>query len=226
VSGQKDAGIPLEIAVVLAFVWLPALVLGMFPISIASSWTFYQFGVVAGVQQLSWIVVLLYIVYLSGDSWSLFGIVRPRIFYDSISGVLILFSTMIFLYATYALATSVIDARSLEQLFTPSDAVPGRAPGDTFILVVAVIVVGISEELVFRSYLITRLEALFGSAWKSVIGSSLIFGSAHLYQGPGGCLNACLIGLSFGFFFCVTRRIWPLAVAHALMNLVALWPRL
>src|SRR5262245_28079125 len=179
---QRHSSIPLEIAVVLALVWLPAFVRGMFAISIPTSWTFVQFGVLTAVQQLSWIVVLLYIVHQSGDLWSRVGIVRPRLFRDSIIGVLIMLSTMIFLYAVYTLAMSVSDASNLAHRFKISDAIPHRGPGDAAILIIAVFVVGISEELVFRSYLITRLETLFGSVWKSVVGSSILFGSAHLYQ--------------------------------------------
>ncbi|HVS77284.1 MAG TPA: CPBP family intramembrane glutamic endopeptidase, partial [Steroidobacteraceae bacterium] len=46
--------------------------------------------------------------------------------------------------------------------------------------------------------------------------------SCHLYQGVAGVLTAVPVGLLFGAWFARTRRLWPLIVAHAVLDLVAL----
>ena len=79
---------------------------------------------------------------------------------------------------------------------------------------------GFAEELVMRAYLITRLERLLGSGSLAVLVSSLLFASYHIYYGPGVTLiHAVLFGLAFGGLYLLLRRVWPLALAHALINI-------
>ena len=44
--------------------------------------------------------------------------------------------------------------------------------------------------------------------------------SYHLYQGVAGVLALVPIGLLFGIWFARTRRLWPLIVAHAILDFV------
>jgi membrane protease YdiL (CAAX protease family) len=46
--------------------------------------------------------------------------------------------------------------------------------------------------------------------------------SYHLYQGAAGVLSIVPIGLLFGYWFVRTRQLWPLIVAHAILDLVGL----
>lgn len=52
--------------------------------------------------------------------------------------------------------------------------------------------------------------------------SALIRLSYHLYQGVAGVLAVVPLGLLFGFWFARTRQLWPLIVAHAILDFVAL----
>jgi membrane protease YdiL (CAAX protease family) len=52
---------------------------------------------------------------------------------------------------------------------------------------------------------------------------ALLFGLAHAYLGPRGVLNASAIGLvSAGVFLADGRNLWPLIVAHGLVDTVGL----
>jgi membrane protease YdiL (CAAX protease family) len=44
----------------------------------------------------------------------------------------------------------------------------------------------------------------------------------HLYQGPLGVLSIIPTGLIFAYWYARTGRLWPLIVAHALMDFLAL----
>jgi len=44
----------------------------------------------------------------------------------------------------------------------------------------------------------------------------------HLYQGPIGVLTAVPMGLLYGYLYSRTRQLWPLIVAHSLLELIAL----
>jgi uncharacterized protein len=52
--------------------------------------------------------------------------------------------------------------------------------------------------------------------------SALIRLSYHLYQGAAGVLAVVPLGLLFGIWFARTRQLWPLIVAHAIMDFVGL----
>jgi uncharacterized protein len=46
--------------------------------------------------------------------------------------------------------------------------------------------------------------------------------SYHLYQGALGVVMALPMGLVFTLVFARTGRLWPLVIAHALLDFVAL----
>jgi len=77
---------------------------------------------------------------------------------------------------------------------------------------------GFAEELVMRGYLIPRFERLLNSTWGSLLLTTVLFATYHCYQGPSGVVNALEFGLIYGSAFCVFRRVWPLALAHAVSN--------
>jgi membrane protease YdiL (CAAX protease family) len=74
------------------------------------------------------------------------------------------------------------------------------------------------EEVIVAGYLITRLRQLGWSAVAAIAGSSLLRGTYHLYQGWGGFAGNLAMGLLFGWVFVRTRRVWPLVVAHFLLD--------
>ena len=77
------------------------------------------------------------------------------------------------------------------------------------------------EEVVMVGYLFTRWRQLDWS-WPVVIGvSALIRGTYHLYQGFGGFAGNLVMGLILGYVFARTRRVMPLVVCHALLDIVA-----
>lgn len=169
--------------------------------------------------QVSWLV--LYLMARSGTPGSRFGLVAPRWIKDS----LLAFATLVaayFAYGFYAAGVfSVVPAETLSretqrlaELFSPP-----LAPEQTVLLIVSNVANGFAEELVMRGYLIPRFEDLFGSTVKALLLSSVLFASYHLYQGFYGAGSALVMGLVFGVAFCALRRLWPVAAAHALLNI-------
>ncbi|MEV0462373.1 CPBP family intramembrane glutamic endopeptidase [Nocardia tengchongensis] len=78
-----------------------------------------------------------------------------------------------------------------------------------------------AEEVLVVAYLISRLRALGWSENRSLLASALLRGSYHLYQGLGGGLGNLVMGLIFGRFWQRTNRLWPLLLAHALIDSIA-----
>jgi membrane protease YdiL (CAAX protease family) len=80
---------------------------------------------------------------------------------------------------------------------------------------------GAAEEIVVSAYLITRLLQMGWSRERTVIVSATLRGSYHLYQGYGGLAGNLVMGLIFGWWFQRTRRVWPLVVAHSVIDAVS-----
>lgn len=80
---------------------------------------------------------------------------------------------------------------------------------------------GYSEELFFRSYLLTEFR-LQGKEIYAVIGTSLLFALGHIYQGLPGFLGTFAIGFFLASIFVRKRRLHTIAIAHGLYNFTVL----
>lgn len=89
------------------------------------------------------------------------------------------------------------------------------------VLVLAAFANAFAEEMVVVGYLITRLRELGWSQRKSVAASGVLRGLYHLYQGFGAGLGNVVMGLVFGYAWSRTRRLWPLIIAHGVIDTVA-----
>jgi uncharacterized protein len=79
----------------------------------------------------------------------------------------------------------------------------------------------ILEEVIVLGYLVTRLQQVGWTPIAAVVGSAVLRGSYHLYQGWGGFVGNLLMGLLFGVLFLRWRRTWPFVVAHFLLDVAA-----
>jgi uncharacterized protein len=88
---------------------------------------------------------------------------------------------------------------------------------------------GVTEELVFRGFLVTALVVVAGSPLAAALVAAAAFGLSHAYQGRVGALRAGVLGLLLTAPFLATGSILPSMTAHALLDLFGgLWlgPRL
>jgi membrane protease YdiL (CAAX protease family) len=99
-------------------------------------------------------------------------------------------------------------------------AVPNGG-GEYTLLVLMSLFNGFAEQLVIAGFLVPRLTTLLGHPAKAVLCAAALFGSYHIYQGAMNASAIFLTGLLMGGVFAVTRRLWPLALAHACMDVVA-----
>jgi membrane protease YdiL (CAAX protease family) len=102
---------------------------------------------------------------------------------------------------------------------------------------------GFGEEIFFRGYIQSRVDAAFGWPWRvlgSAVGpglivSSLLFGLIHAlntvdyFSGRwefGWCygLGTTIVGLFYGYLRARTGRVWAGAVTHGLVDTYAILP--
>lgn len=88
------------------------------------------------------------------------------------------------------------------------------------------ITAGLGEELLFRRFLQTRLEALCGR-WTGILLASLLFGLMHLFSHGVGPLGESAVrvialqgttGIALGVLWSRWRRLWVCVLAHVLLN--------
>ena len=80
---------------------------------------------------------------------------------------------------------------------------------------------GISEELVFRGFLLYYLSTFapnLGATWMLVI-SSAIFGFCHLYQGIRGVLITAFLGYGFAMLYLGSGTLLVPMIVHALVDI-------
>ena len=78
------------------------------------------------------------------------------------------------------------------------------------------------EECYFRAYCLTLLRGVGAPAWLATLGSALLFGAGHLYQGWGAAVFAVLMGAALAALFQQRPSLHRLVLAHALFNGVVL----
>ena len=83
------------------------------------------------------------------------------------------------------------------------------------------------EELMFRGFLTQRLTDALGGTGRAelvaVVGQAALFAFGHAYLGPRGMLNAGALGLLGGLCYLWSgRNLWPLFIAHGLVDSVGL----
>ena len=89
------------------------------------------------------------------------------------------------------------------------------------VLVGLAVMNGVLEEVVIVGYWFTRMSQAGWTVAAVLIGSAVIRGSYHLYQGFGGFVGNLVMGLVFGWIYLRTKRVGPLVAAHIILDLVA-----
>ncbi|MFD1660237.1 CPBP family intramembrane glutamic endopeptidase [Streptomyces caeni] len=102
--------------------------------------------------------------------------------------------------------------------------VPEALPGVWWkypVLVLSAVQNAVLEEVIVVGYLLRRLGRLGWSPGTALVGSSVLRGSYHLYQGIGGFLGNMVMGVVFVWLYRRWGRVGPLVVAHSLLDVGA-----
>ncbi len=86
-------------------------------------------------------------------------------------------------------------------------------------------VAAFGEEMVFRGFIFNRLADLFGNniaGWGvALIGSALLFGFGHRYQGLTGIFETMISGAAYaGLYLATKRNLWLSIIVHGIVDTV------
>jgi CAAX protease family protein len=126
---------------------------------------------------------------------------------------------------TYVLALAVLSLAEFAwpaQMHAAAARYPASDPTVSMELVFLTSTVnGIFEELFVAGYIITALRDTRG-LWTAINVSTVVRTLYHLYQGPVGIVTVVPLGLLYGYVYARTRLLWPLIMAHVLIDIIGL----
>ena len=166
-------------------------------------------------QLVAWGALGVYLLWRSGFAPARIGLGRFRLRPDLLGGLGLAVLIGLPGLGLYLVARAL----GLSAAVVPSELTDTwwRIP----VLVLAAFANGWAEEVIVVGYLLTRLQQLEISPAKAIVWSSLLRGAYHLYQGFGAGLGNVAMGLVFGHVWRRTGRLWPLIVAHGIIDSVA-----
>ena len=95
---------------------------------------------------------------------------------------------------------------------------------NTPLFIFTVFTAAVVEELLFRGYLIPRLELFFKNAYLPVIISSILFGLVHVgFHNTSQMINTGFIGLITAIHFSIYRNIYILIIVHFAIDIIGVY---
>ncbi len=141
--------------------------------------------------------------------WNYFGLSNPNWTKSIISGILYAIGIFVFvdimLQPVFEHLFGEIDLQAL-------DGIKGNFISYIIFILFMWVVAGFGEEFLFRGYIVKRLAIIFGNtnnSWIIAVSiTAVIFGLAHIYQGPSGVITTGIIGFIIGMIFLDTVKIF------------------
>jgi membrane protease YdiL (CAAX protease family) len=165
-------------------------------------------------------VLVLLVVSIKKESWAELGLTAPLWIRDFIIALLLIFMTML-LWIPFSLLIEKLGLFVYQK--PPIPFVSSSTAAEAFWICITAMIVGFGEELLIRGYLLSRLLRVSGPL-VSVLCSSLVFSAWHTSSGLFAVAHTFIWGLVYGWTFTKMRRLYPLALAHAINNIIAfLW---
>jgi CAAX protease family protein len=142
-------------------------------------------------RNLALTALALYLVWRNGEGMGAIGWIRRSAGREALIGV-VLFVPMTI---GVALVTALLHAWGLAEPLAPPSYLFPRSGADYALALVLLAVVAISEETVFRGYLLRRFAQVTGRRSLAVVLTSTLFALGHAYEGALGAIATGVIGV-------------------------------
>ena len=171
------------------------------------------------VHDLALLSLVLYFVWRNGEGFGALGWRPQHIGREALIGlalfVPIFFGVVALEQVLRASGLSAPDA--LPPFLTPTS-------GPQYLLALALlVVVAVTEETIFRGYLLLRFRTVTRSAVLAVILSTVLFALGHGYEGSVGLIAVGTLGLAFALVYLWRRNLVAPTVMHFVQNFIGLF---
>ena len=214
-AGRRD----LYEVTVFIFLLLPALLLPyLTAMRIHAGFTFTAAGTI--LHDLAYLCLIAFFLWANGEPRERVGWVGGQAPREMVLGF------WLFLLMTLT-ATLIQQAMKAASIPTPSHPVPSaliaHTPAGYVLAFILVVVVAVSEETIFRGYLILRLASVTRSRVAAVLLSTAIFSLGHGYEGILGMVAVFFIGLYLAVIYVWRGSLVAPMTIHFLQDFVGLF---
>ena len=166
-------------------------------------------------QLVAWGALALYLLWRTGFGPSRIGLGRVRLRPDVLGGLGLAALIGLPGLGLYVAARALGLSAHVEpvELYDTWWRIP--------VLLITAFANGWAEEIIVVAFLLTRLRQLRVNPVAAMLASSLLRGAYHLYQGFSAGLGNVAMGLVFAYVWRRTGRLWPLIIAHGIIDSVA-----
>jgi len=172
---------------------------------------------------------------IRGVSWNEIGLCRPKNFKNALlaTGFIFAFtliSILIFQMIKAQLGLEIAPDTSGEKAGSKFGELSENW-GLFFAIIPFIWLQSMLEEVLDRGFLMNWIEKSLNSTWfatiVAVVVQAVIFGFRHSYDLSERSITVGLIGLAMGLgYVCFGRNLWPLIVAHCLLNTISMIDRI
>ncbi|MGE5308497.1 MAG: lysostaphin resistance A-like protein [Deltaproteobacteria bacterium] len=200
------------------FLIAPSMAFSFFLSSADANVSFTLTAVSSILRDLALVGLVIFFLWRNGEPLSLIGwdLRNAGTEFAVGLGLFIPFFVAIGLIQTLLQSLGLTVPQSTPQQLTISGA------SQVLLAVALVTVVAISEETIFRGYLIQRFSALMQNCWAAILVSSLIFCLGHGYEGSAGVVTVFLVGAFFGWVYNWRKSLIAPMVMHFLLDFVSI----
>ncbi|WP_425392492.1 CPBP family intramembrane glutamic endopeptidase [Ekhidna sp.] len=176
-------------------------------------------------RSISTVGVATLLLYYRKQSWRDIGLIKPYNIWKmlGIAGITFI-STIVCIIVYKMISPSPEEATEVVEEITKvvKKSLPYQISIVFFIWLESLL-----EELQDRGFSLIRFESLFGnkliSTILAVLFQAIIFGFRHSYDLSDRSITTGLIGLVFGIVYVLSgRNLWPLIIAHIILNSMSL----
>lgn len=179
------------------------------------------FRLVAGSTMLNDIPLLCLVVYFvwrNEEPFPSIGLTLRRGWREAIIGAVL----FVPLTLGMGLVERLIRAAGLSLPQGPPPFLVPAGGGQIAIALLFLIVVAVSEEVIFRGYLIRRFTTLTRNPTAALVLSSAVFAMGHGYERSGGALGVGILGLIFGGVYLWRRSLIAPMVMHFIQDFIGI----
>ena len=172
------------------------------------------------------IVVWLYLKYISKENFSdiFFSFKRFQVKAIWIGIIAAILLSLFFRFAWDPFINSVIPSGKID--LSDFAGIRDSPVNYVIVLLLALLVGGFYEEIIFHGFIFTRLEKIFKGKWATFIAfilTTIIFGLYHFQQGLKGILLTAIAGAVYHVLILkFNRNLWYGVFVHAFFDFIGL----
>lgn len=179
-----------------------------------------------GIGVIPVMIVIALAIWWRGDGWETIGLVQPDSWLRVI-GLSVLFGLLIALASTVIIEPLSDRWTGVEHDLSALGEIKGNLRNTLTWITAAWVMAATIEEIIFRGYMMREIADLFGISFTAVIlnilGTSIVFGLAHWYQGKAGALSTGIVGSLLGVLFVWNDfQLWLLILTHGMIDTIGL----